>query len=199
MLEYNLIKSRRPRFNVRYRDDKSYPWLALTVDEKWPRARVMRGPRRKGVRYFGPYAHAYAIRETLDALTRVFPVRTCSNGFFDQRKRAGRPCLYYDIGRCLGPCVPDKTDVTEEKYRETVDALCDFLGGNYRPVLRDLEREMEAASKSQQYEKAARARDRLNAARKVIEHQEMVLGHRDNLDVVGMAEDDLEAAFQVFF
>jgi excinuclease ABC subunit C len=198
-LEYNLIQEHRPRFNVRYRDDKSYPYLAVTVGEKWPRAMVTRTKRRKGVRFFGPYAHAYAIRDTLDALTRVFPVRTCSNGFFDQRKRAGRPCLYYDIGRCLGPCVPEKTGVTEEEYRATVDALADFLSGNYRPVLRDLEREMEAASKAQQYEKAARFRDRLGAARKAIEHQEMVLGPRENLDVVGMAEDDLEAAFQVFF
>ena len=198
-LEYNLIQEHRPRFNVRYRDDKSYPYLAVTVGEKWPRAMVTRTKRRKGVRFFGPYAHAYAIRDTLDALTRVFPVRTCSNGFFDQRKRAGRPCLYYDIGRCLGPCVPEKTGVTEENYRATVDSLADFLSGNHRPVLRDLEREMDGASKAQQYEKAARFRDRLGAARKAIEHQEMVLGPRENLDVIGMAEDDLEAAFQVFF
>ena len=198
-LEYNLIQEHRPRFNVRYRDDKSYPYLAMTVGEKWPRAMVTRSKRRKGVRFFGPYAHAYAIRETLDALTRVFPVRTCSNGFFDQRKRAGRPCLYYDIGRCLGPCVPEKTGVTEEEYRATVDAMADFLSGNHRPVIRDLEREMESASGAKEYEKAARFRDRLKAARKVIEHQEMVLGPRDNLDVIGMAEDDLEAAFQVFF
>ncbi|TMK86838.1 MAG: hypothetical protein E6G44_01885 [Actinobacteria bacterium] len=107
MLEYNLIKAHRPRFNVRYRDDKSYPYLALTVGERWPRARVLRGPKRKDVRYFGPYGHAYAIRETLDALTRVFPVRTCSNAFFDQRARARRPCLYYDIGRCAGPRAGD--------------------------------------------------------------------------------------------
>ena len=198
-LEYNLIQEHRPRFNVRYRDDKSYPYLAVTIGERWPRAMVTRSKRRKGVRFFGPYAHAYAIRETLDALARVFPIRTCSNGFFDQRKRAGRPCLYYDIGRCLGPCVPDKTGVTEEEYRATVDSLCDFLAGNYKPVLRELEREMEQASRDQQYEKAARFRDRLNAASKAIEHQEMVLGPRETLDVVGMVEDDLEAAFQVFF
>src|SRR5438094_7900965 len=139
MLEYNLIKSHRPRFNVRYRDDKSYPYLAVTVGERWPRARVMRGPKRKDVRYFGPYGHAYAIRETLDALTRVFPVRTCSNAFFDQRARAGRPCLYYDIGRCAGPCVPTLTGVTEGGYRELTLSMADFLGGNYRPVLTRLE------------------------------------------------------------
>src|ERR671918_858513 len=198
-LEYNLIQEHLPRFNVRYRDDKSYPYLALTVAERWPRAMVTRSKRRKGMRSFGPYAHAYAIRETLDALTRVFPVRTCSNGFFDQRRGAGRPCLYYDIGRCAGPCVPEKTGVTDQSYREHVDRLADFLAGNHRPILRELEAEMGSASAAEEYEKAARFRDRLTAARKAIESQEMVLSPRENLDVVGLDEDDLEAAFQVFF
>ncbi|MGH2580206.1 MAG: excinuclease ABC subunit UvrC [Actinomycetota bacterium] len=199
MLEYNLIKEHLPRFNIRYRDDKSYPYLALTVGERWPRAQVVRGSRRKGVRYFGPFAHAYAIRETLDALTRVFPVRTCSNAFFDQRARARRPCLYYDIGRCAGPCVPEVTGVTEESYRADVDALADFLSGNERPVLRRLEREMREASEREEYELAAKLRDQLVAARRALESQEMVLTQAENLDVVGLAEDDLEAAFQVFF
>ncbi|MDP9343131.1 MAG: excinuclease ABC subunit UvrC [Actinomycetota bacterium] len=199
MLEYSLIKSNRPRFNVRYRDDKSYPYLALTVGERWPRAQVMRGARRKGVRYFGPYGHAYAIRETLDALTRVFPVRTCSNAFFDQRARAHRPCLYYDIGRCAGPCVPEATGVTDESYRGQVESLADFLGGTYRPVLSRLESEMTRASTQLEYERAARLRDQLAAARKAMESQEMVLGHREDLDAIGLDEDDLEAAFQVFF
>ena len=199
MLEYNLIKSHRPRFNVRYRDDKSYPYLAITVGEQWPRARVMRGPKRKGVRYFGPYGHAYAIRETLDALTRVFPVRTCSNAFFDQRARAGRPCLYYDIGRCAGPCVPSMTGVTEASYREQVEAMADFLAGNYRPVMARIEAEMRQAADALEFERAAKLRDQLAAARKAIESQEMVLARQDDLDVVGMQEDDLEAAFQVFF
>src|SRR5438105_2455334 len=168
MLEYNLIKSHRPRFNVRYRDDKSYPYLAITVGEQWPRARVMRGPKRKGVRYFGPYGHAYAIRETLDALTRVFPVRTCSDAFFDQRARAGRPCLYYDIGRCAGPCVPSMTGVTEESYREQVDALADFLAGNYRPVLTGLDAEMRQAADATEFERAAKLRDQLPDARKLL-------------------------------
>ena len=198
-LEYNLIQEHRPRFNVRYRDDKSYPWLAITVGERWPRATVIRGKKRKGVRYFGPYAHAYAIRETLDSLTRVFPVRTCSNGFFDQHHRAGRPCLYYDIGRCLGPCVPEKTGVTEEGYRATVEAMAGFLGGDHRPILRQLEEDMRGASGAEEYEKAARFRDRITAARKVIESHEMVLGRSQDIDVVGFDEDDLEAAFQVFF
>ncbi len=199
MLEYNLIKSHRPRFNIRYRDDKSYPWLALTVAEKWPRARVMRGPKRKGVRYFGPFGHAYAIRETLDSLTRVFPVRTCSNSFFDQRARAGRPCLYYDIGRCAGPCVPKLTGITEERYRELVDSLAEFLDGNHRPILQRLDTEMREAASLLEFERAAKLRDRLSAARRAIESQEMVLNRADDIDVVGMQEDDLEAAFQVFF
>ncbi|MGH2739369.1 MAG: excinuclease ABC subunit UvrC [Actinomycetota bacterium] len=199
MLEYNLIKEHRPRFNIRYRDDKSYPYLAVTVGERWPRAQVLRGRKAKDVRYFGPFGHAYAIRETLDAVIRLFPVRTCSNGFFDQRRRARRPCLYYDIGRCAGPCVPEKTGVTEESYRREVEALIDFLAGNHAPVLRGLEREMRAAAEHEEYEQAARFRDRLLAARKALETQEMVLRREENLDVVGMVEDDLEAAFQVFF
>jgi len=199
MLEYNLIQEHRPRFNVRYRDDKSYPYLALTVGERWPRAQVLRGAKRKNVRYFGPYGHAYAIRETLDALTRVFPVRTCSNAFFDQRARAGRPCLYYDIGRCAGPCVPSTTGVTEESYREHVDALADFLAGNERPIMVRLEREMHGAADRQEYELAAKLRDQLTAARRALESQEMVLTQPEDLDVIGLVEDDLEAAFQVFF
>jgi excinuclease ABC subunit C len=199
MLEYNLIKAHRPRFNVRYRDDKSYPYLALTVGEQWPRARVLRGPKRKDVRYFGPYGHAYAIRETLDALTRVFPVRTCSNAFFDQRARAGRPCLYYDIGRCAGPCVPSTTGVTDEGYRQLVESMSTFLAGDHRPVLNRLDAEMKAAAEVLEFERAAKLRDQLRAARKAMESQEMVLARRDDLDVVGMEEDDLEAAFQVFF
>ena len=163
MLEYNLIQRHRPRFNIRYRDDKSYPYLALTVGERWPRAQVMRGAKRKQVRYFGPYGHAWAIRDTLDAVTRVFPVRTCSDAFFDQRSRSGRPCLYYDIGRCAGPCVPAVTGVTEDSYRSQVDALADFLGGNTRPIVTHLEREMTAASERQEYEQAAKLRDQLGA------------------------------------
>ncbi len=198
MLEFNLIQEHRPRFNVRYRDDKSYPYLALTVGERWPRAQVLRGTKRKKVRYFGPYGHAWAIRDTLDALTRVFPVRTCTNGFFDQRARAGRPCLYYDIGRCSGPCVPAHTGITEEAYRRDVDALGDFLAGNSKPVLKRLERAMEEASGREEYEQAARFRDQLQAARRALESQEMVLAKPEDLDVIGLAEDDLEAAFQVF-
>jgi excinuclease ABC subunit C len=199
MLEYNLIQTHRPRFNIRYRDDKSYPYLAITVGETWPRAQVLRGAKRKKVRYFGPYAHAWAIRDTLDALTRVFPVRTCSNAFFDQRARAKRPCLYFDIGRCAGPCVPEVSGVTEESYREHVDAMADFLAGNPKKVLRRLEDEMLEAAGRQEYEQAAKLRDRSAAARRAMESQEMVLTQPEDLDVIGMVEDDLEAEFQVFF
>jgi excinuclease ABC subunit C len=199
MLEYNLIQRHRPRFNIRYRDDKSYPYLALTVGETWPRAQVLRGAKRKGVRYFGPYGHAWAIRDTLDALTRVFPVRTCSNAFFDQRARAKRPCLYYDIGRCAGPCVPSVTGVTEDSYRAHVDAMADFLAGGTRPILHRLDHEMAEAARREEFEQAAKLRDQLFAARRALEKQEMVLSQPQDLDVVGLAEDDLEAAFQVFF
>jgi excinuclease ABC subunit C len=199
MLEYNLIQRHKPRFNIRYRDDKSYPYLALTVGERWPRAQVLRGTKRKGVRYFGPYGHAWAIRDTLDALTRVFPVRTCSNAFFEQRARAGRPCLYFDIGRCAGPCVPSRTGATEESYRAHVDAMGEFLSGNARPVLRGLEQEMRTAAERQEFEQAAKLRDQLFAARRALESQEMVLSPPEDLDVIAMAEDDLEAGFQVFF
>ncbi len=198
MLEYNLIQTHKPRFNIRYRDDKSYPYLALTVGETWPRAQVLRGAKRKKVRYFGPYAHAWAIRDTLDALTRVFPVRTCTNAFFDQRARAKRPCLYFDIGRCAGPCVPEVSGVTEESYRGHVDAMADFLAGNPKVVLRRLETEMDEASERQEYEQAAKLRDQLGAAKRAMESQEMVLTQPQDLDVIGMAEDDLEAEFQVF-
>ena len=198
MLEYNLIQRHRPRFNIRYRDDKSYPYLALTVGEEWPRAQVLRGAKRKKVRYFGPYGHAWAIRDTLDALTRVFPVRTCSNAFFDQRARAKRPCLYFDIGRCSGPCVPEVSGVTRESYRADVDALADFLAGNTKPVMQRLDSEMQAAAQRQEYEQAAKLRDQLGAARRALEAQEMVLDRPESIDVIGMADDDLEAAFQVF-
>jgi excinuclease ABC subunit C len=199
MLEYNLIQTHRPRFNIRYRDDKSYPYLAITVGETWPRAQVMRGAKRKNVRYFGPYGHAWAIRDTLDALTRVFPIRTCTNAFFDQRARARRPCLYYDIGRCSGPCVPEVTGVTEASYRADVEATIEFLSGTTRPILTRLDREMRAAADRREYEQAAKLRDQLNAARRAMESQEMVLSQPEDLDVIAMAEDDLEAAFQVFF
>ena len=141
MLEYSLIKEHDPRFNVRLRDDKSYPFLAVTVDEQWPRALVMRGRKRKGTRYFGPYAHAYAIRDTLDELLRSFPIRTCSPAKFRQHERLGRPCLLYHIEKCSGPCVGE---IEEMPYRQLVTELCDFLDGDTDPIVKRLDSEMRA-------------------------------------------------------
>ena len=195
-LEVNLIKEHRPRYNVRYRDDKSYPYLAITLDEEYPRARVMRGAKKKGVRYYGPFAHAYAIRETLDLLLRTFPMRTCSQGVFDRCRRRNRPCLLYDIERCAGPCVGA---VDAERHREIALELCDFLDGNHKPVIERLDQSMASASNEQRYELAAKFRDQLTNVNKAIAKQQMVSSERDNADVIGLAQDDLEAAFQVFF
>jgi excinuclease ABC subunit C len=195
-LELNLIKQHRPRYNVRYRDDKSYPYLAITLDEEYPRARVMRGTKRKGVRYYGPYAHAYAIRDTLDLLLRTFPMRTCSQGVFDRCRRRGRPCLLYHIERCSGPCVGA---IDAEGHRRITLELCDFLDGNTKPVLERLERSMKEAATRQEFEVAAKLRDQLDNVRKAIERHQMVSSDRREMDFVAMTEDDLEAAFQVFF
>ncbi|MDQ3662626.1 MAG: excinuclease ABC subunit UvrC [Actinomycetota bacterium] len=195
-LELNLIKEHRPRYNVRYRDDKSYPYLAVTLDEEIPRARVMRGTKRKGVKYYGPFAHAYAIRDTLDLLLTTFPVRTCSQGVFDRCRRRNRPCLLYDIERCSGPCVGA---VTPDEHRTIVGELCDYLDGHTRPVIDRLEAAMKEASNREEYELAAKLRDQLDNVRRAIEKQQMVSSERDDIDVVGWHEDDLEAAVQVFF
>ncbi len=195
MLEYSLIKRHHPRFNVRLRDDKSYPLLAVTTDEEWPRAVVVRGRRRRGVRYFGPYAHAYAIRETLDLLLRSFPVRTCSPGKFRQHERLGRPCLLFHIEKCAGPCVGE---VTAEDYSEMVEGLCRFLGGDTEDVVRALDAEMREASSELEFERAARLRDRLDSVTKAVEKQQMVAARDEDLDVFGIADDELEASVQVF-
>ena len=195
-LEVSLIKEQRPRFNIRYRDDKSYPYLAVTLDEEYPRARVMRGAKRKGVKYYGPFAHAYAIRDTLDLLLRTFPVRTCSQGVFDRCRRRGRPCLLYDIERCSGPCIEA---VTADEHRAIVEELCDFLDGNTQPVVRRLEQEMKKAAGVLEFERAAKLRDQLVNVRKAIAKQQMVSSDTADVDVIGLVEDELEAAFQVFF
>src|SRR5918992_3710921 len=195
-VEVDLIKQHQPRYNVRYRDDKSYPYLAITIDEEYPRARVMRGSKKKGVRYYGPFAHAYAIRDTLDSLLRTFPMRTCSQGVFDRCRRRGRPCLLFHIERCAGPCV---NAVDAAQHRAIVNELCDFLDGNTKPVLDRLDRDMKSAATSQDYELAAKFRDQLENVRKVIERQQMVSSDKEDLDAVSLAENDLEAAIQVFF
>src|SRR5215218_2477633 len=194
-LEYNWIKEFDPRFNVRYRDDKSYPSLAVTLNEEFPRLQVMRGPKRKGVRYFGPYAHAWAIRETLDTLTRVFPARTCSNGVFKRAGQIGRPCLLGYIGKCAAPCVGR---VSADEHRQIVDDFCDFMAGKTESMMKRLEREMAAASEALEFEKAARLRDDLGALKRAMEKQAVVLGDGTDADVVAFAQDVLEASVQVF-
>jgi len=195
-LEYNLIKRHRPRFNIRYKDDKSYPYLAVTLDEEWPRAMVMRGAKRKGVRYFGPYAHAYAIRETLDLLLRTFPIRTCTNAKLDRHRRLGRPCLYAHIEKCAAPCVGD---VSAAEYSVLVDELLAFLDGDTSTILDRLDRQMQEAAGELEYERAARLRDQLTSVRKAIERQQMVAAREEDFDLIGLAEDELEASVQVFF
>ncbi|MEE4022977.1 excinuclease ABC subunit UvrC [Gordonia sp. PKS22-38] len=194
-LEYNWIKEFDPRFNVRYRDDKSYPVLAVTLNEEYPRLFVYRGPRRRGVRYFGPYSHAWAIRETVDLLTRVFPARTCSTGVFKRHRQIDRPCLLGYIDKCAAPCVGR---VTAEQHREIVDDFCDFLAGRTDQMIRRLEREMTSAAEDLDFERAARLRDDVGAMRRAMEKQAVVLGDGTDADVVGMVGDELEVSVQVF-
>ncbi|MEB3068513.1 excinuclease ABC subunit UvrC [[Mycobacterium] vasticus] len=194
-LEYNWIKEFDPRFNVRYRDDKTYPVLAVTLNEEYPRLMVYRGPRRKGVRYFGPYSHAWAIRETLDLLLRVFPARTCSAGVFKRHQQIGRPCLLGYIGKCSAPCVGR---VSAQEHRAIVDDFCDFLAGKTDRLVRSLEQQMLAASEELDFERAARLRDDVAALKRALEKQAVVLGDGTDADVVAFADDELEAAVQVF-
>ncbi|MCT7369584.1 excinuclease ABC subunit UvrC [Mycolicibacterium llatzerense] len=194
-LEYNWIKEFDPRFNIRYRDDKSYPVLAVTLNEEYPRLFVYRGPRRKGVRYFGPYSHAWAIRETLDLLTRVFPARTCSNGVFKRHNQIGRPCLLGYIDKCSAPCVGR---VSAAEHRKIVDDFCDFLAGKTDRLARDMEQQMAEAAEELEFERAARLRDNISALKRALEKQAVVLGDGTDADVVAFADDDLEAAVQVF-
>ena len=195
-LEYSWIKEFDPRFNVKYRDDKSYPWLAVTVGDEFPRVMVGRGAKRRGTRYFGPYSHAWAIRETVDQLLRVFPMRSCSNGVFKRHGQMGRPCLLGYIGKCAAPCVGN---VTADEHREIVDDLCDFMAGRTAAFVKRIEREMYAASEAEDYERAARLRDDLGALHKALEKQAVVLGDGTDADVIALAEDPLEVAVQIFY
>ena len=195
LLEHNLIKQFQPRFNVRLKDDKSYPWLAVTVGDAWPRPAVVRGRKRSGVRYFGPYPNVGAIRETLDLLLRSFPVRTCSDTKFRRHERLGRPCLLFHIERCSGPCVGE---VTHEEYDRLVADLIAFLGGETGPLERGLETDMREASRAQEFERASVLRDKLEAVRAADAVRQMELANREDLDVFGVAGDELEAAVQVF-
>jgi excinuclease ABC subunit C len=194
-LEFNLIQKHHPRFNIRYNDDKSYPYLAITLDEEWPRAMVLRGAKRKGVRYFGPYAHAYAIRETLDLLLRTFPIRTCTKGKFDRYHRLGRPCLYAHIEKCAAPCVGW---VSADEYEGLVNELIQFLDGETSPILDRLEKQMHESSDALEFERAARLRDQIVSVRKAIERQTMVDAKEEDYDAIAIADDALEASVQIF-
>ena len=194
-LEYSWIKEFDPRFNVKYRDDKSYPWLAITMNEEFPRVMVGRGAKRKGVKYFGPYSHAWAIRETVDLLLRVFPMRSCSNGVFKRSTQIGRPCLLGYIEKCSAPCVGR---VDAEEHRGISEDFADFMGGRTDAFVRRVEREMYAASAAQDYERAARLRDDLGALNKALEKQAVVFGDGTDADVIALAEDPLEVGVQIF-
>ena len=196
MLEYTLIQRYQPRYNVRYRDDKSYPFLCITMADEWPRAMVIRGRKKKGNRYFGPYGHAYAIRETLDLLLRTFPIRTCTDGKFVRHQRLGKPCLDFHIEKCAGPCVDE---VSADDYATLAAELIRFLEGDSDEIVARLERDMLAASNDLEFELAARNRDRLQSVRKASEKQQMVGTRNEDFDVIGLHDDELEAAVQVFF
>ncbi|MGW2508746.1 excinuclease ABC subunit UvrC [Streptomyces scopuliridis] len=194
-LEYSWIKEYDPRFNVKYRDDKSYPFLAVTLNEEFPRVQVMRGAKKKGVRYFGPYGHAWAIRETVDLMLRVFPVRTCSAGVFKNAARTGRPCLLGYIGKCSAPCVGR---VTPEEHRELAEEFCDFMAGRTGTYIRRLEKRMTDAAEEMEYERAGRLRDDIGALRRAMEKNAVVLADATDADLIAVAEDELEAAVQIF-
>ncbi len=195
-LEYSWIKEFDPRFNIKYRDDKSYPYLAVTMADEYPRVMVMRGAKRKGTRYFGPYSHAWAIRDTVDTLLRVFPVRTCSAGVFKRSGQIGRPCLLGYIGKCSAPCVKR---VSAEEHRRLAEDFCDFMAGQTSRFAGRLEAEMKQAAREEEFERAARLRDDLRALERAIEKQAVVLGDGTDCDVIALAEDQLEAAVQVFY
>ncbi len=195
-LEYSWIKEFDPRYNVKYRDDKSYPYLAVTMSEEYPRVMVMRGAKRKGTRYFGPYSHAWAIRDTVDTLLRVFPVRTCSAGVFKRAGQIGRPCLLGYIGKCSAPCVGR---VSEAEHRELAEDFCDFMAGQTARFIRRIEIEMMQAAAAEEFERAARLRDDMRALERALEKQAVVLGDGTDCDVIALAEDQLEAAVQIFY
>jgi excinuclease ABC subunit C len=196
MLEFSLIKQHRPRFNIRLRDDKSYPLLAVTLSDEWPRAMVRRGMKTKGYRYFGPYGNAYAIRETLDLLLRSFPIRTCSDSKLNTHQKLGKPCLLFHIEKCSGPCVGEITPIA---YEQLVTDLISFLEGETDPVVKRLEGEMQEASRLLEFERAARMRDRLASVRRAIDKQQLVAEKTEDLDAIGLFGDELEASVQVFY
>ena len=196
MLEFTLIKEHKPRFNVDLKDNKSYPYLSVTMNEKWPRPSITRGKRKRGVRYFGPYGNVKAIRETLDLLIKSFPLRTCSNVKFNEHEKTGKPCLLFHIEKCSGPCVEK---ITKKDYDTLVSDLLGFLDGNSKTIVNDLRSEMSIFSEKQQFENAARARDKILTIERVLERQQMVLNETENIDIFGFFGDEIEASVQVFY
>ena len=196
MLEFTLIKEHKPRFNVDLKDNKSYPYLSVTVNEKWPRPTITRGKRKRGVRYFGPYGNVKAIRETLDLLIKSFPLRTCSNAKFNEHEKMGKPCLLFHIDKCSGPCVEK---ITEKEYNNLVSDLLGFLDGNSKKIVDDLRNEMSIFSEKQEFENAGRARDKILNIERVLERQQMVLKETENIDIFGFFGDEIEASVQVFY
>ncbi|MCP3976193.1 MAG: excinuclease ABC subunit UvrC [bacterium] len=194
MLEFTLVQKHQPRFNIRLRDDKSFPYLAITRSQEWPRVMVIRGKRRKGVQYFGPYAHAYAIRQTRDLLLRTFPIRSCTDQKFRSHESLGRPCLLFHIERCSGPCVGE---IDRPTYEQHIDGFASFLEGNGDEVITELEIEMKTAAGKLEYERAARVRDQMAAVTKAMARQELVTQKKDSFDLIAVEEDDLEAALIV--
>ena len=195
MLEFTLIKEHKPRFNIDLKDNKSYPYLSVTLNEKWPRPTITRGKRRKGVRYFGPYGNVKAIRETLDLLIKSFPLRTCSNTKFNEHEKLGKPCLLFHIEKCSGPCVEK---INKKNYDDLVGDLLSFMDGNSKAIVNNLRKEMSISSRNQEYEHAARTRDKILNIERVLERQQMVLNETENIDLFGFSGDAIEASVQVF-
>jgi excinuclease ABC subunit C len=194
-LEYTWIKEFNPPFNVQFRDDKTYPYLAVTLADEVPRAMVTRNRSIKGARYFGPYTKVWAIRETLDLMLKAFPMRSCSDGVYRRAQQTGRPCLLGDIGKCVAPCV---ARVTLEEHREVADDFVSFMAGNDTRYVRALEHNMREAAQAQEYEAAARYRDSIQAMRAVMEKTAVVFSDDVDADVFGIADDELAAAVQQF-
>lgn len=195
ILEYNLIKRHKPRYNIRLRDDKSYPYLALTIGDEWPRATVMRGKKQAGVKYFGPYPHVSAIRTTLELLVRSFPLRTCSDAKFNRQSKLGQPCLLFHIQRCVGPCIGA---VEHSRYQTVVESIAKVLRGDVVEIIKGLESQMRVSSAELDFETAARVRDSIESVKKVASSQEVVIDSEEDLDVVGYFDDELEVCVQVF-
>lgn len=195
ILEHTWIKRFDPRFNVVFKDDKSYPYLAVTMNEQFPRMLVMRGERKPGVRYFGPYARAWAIRDTVDTLVTALPMRTCAPATFKKAERQGRPCLLGYIGKCSAPCVGR---ISPEDHRAVAERVCEVLAGDAKGIIRDVTEQMTAAAEREDFEAAARARDRLTALRSVLERNAVVLSQGSDVDVFSVIDEELEASAHVF-